>query len=72
MALASVREIPRPQLDVTGMGPSTVLLMDRYGSHGGLRTACLHLALPACNEHSYIHTYIHTNIHTYTHTDLVL
>ena len=55
MAMASVREIPRPQLDVTGMGPSTVLLTDRYATHQGLRTACLHLALPA-----YKRTLIHT------------
>ena len=53
--MASVREIPRPQLDVTGVGPLTVLVINRYGTHGGLRTACLHLGLPA-----YIRTYIHT------------
>ena len=60
MATASIGEIPRPQLDVTGVGPTTVLVIDRYGTHGGLRTACLHLALPA---------YIRTNKHTYINTD---
>ena len=32
---------PEPQLDVSWVGPSTVLVINRQRTHGGLRSACL-------------------------------
>ena len=36
---------PEPQLDVSWVGPSTVLVINRQRTHVGLRSACRHLVI---------------------------
>ena len=67
MEVPSLREIPRPHLDVPGVYPTTVLVIDRCGTQGGFRTAYLHPALPAyVSTHTQTHTYILFSNHNAT------